>query len=165
MLSNKLLLVTAGGSSSTKSWAGDVLCQISQMGQNDITFFYGSWFSPWLSGGFGMLAPPLESEKADTQIAGISITVDANTMLMSQCYIWFDSYAISSGHGIEFEGLNKITIHSTTGGEPFTISDVQSCWDSTELAYNLFSADLANWGYTNLTAETFLEFTLELEWA
>lgn len=163
MLSNKLLLA-AGGRRPNKTWTGNVICQLSQMDQNYITFFYGSSFSSWLTGGFGLLSPPLEIAKADTQIAGISITVDANTILMNQCYIWFDDYIISAGHGIEFEALNKITIHSTTGGEPFTISDVQSCWDNTNMCYNLFSEDLANWGYANLTAETYLEFTLELEW-
>lgn len=162
MLSNKLLLAAARGRS-VQSWLGNVECQLVKWDDPSLMFLYGSQASPWLTGGFGTLHPLLETVKADTQIAEVFISVDAATIFMTECYLYFDNVP-SLQYGIKFEKLSKIIIHSTTGGEPFTISDVQSCWDNINMCYDLFSEDLANWGYTNLTAETYLEFTLELEW-
>lgn len=162
MLSNKLLLAAARGRT-VQSWLGNVECQLAKWDAPSLMFLYGSQASPWLTGGFGTLHPLLETVKADTQIAGVSISVDAAAIFMTECYLYFDNVP-SIQYGIKFEKLSKIIIHSTTGGEPFTISDVQSCWDNTNMCYNLFSEDLANWGYTNLTAGSTLGFTLELEW-
>lgn len=162
MLSNKLLLAAARGRS-VQSWLGNVECQLVKWDDPSLMFLYGSQASPWLTGGFGTLHPLLETVKADTQIAEVFISVDAATIFMTECYLYFDNVP-SLQYGIKFEKLSKIIIHSTTGGEPFTISDVQSCWDNINMCYDLFSEDLANWGYTNLTAETYLDFPLELEW-
>lgn len=162
MLSNKLLLAAARGRS-VQSWLGNVECELVKWDDPSLMFLYGSQASPWLTGGFGTLHPLLETVKADTQIAEVFISVDAATIFMTECYLYFDNVP-SLQYGIKFEKLSKIIIHSTTGGEPFTISDVQSCWDNINMCYDLFSEDLANWGYTNLTAETYLDFTLELEW-
>lgn len=162
MLSNKLLLAAARGRS-VQSWLGNVECQLVKWDDPSLMFLYGSQAYPWLTGGFGTLHPLLETVKADTQIAEVFISVDAATIFMTECYLYFDNVP-SLQYGIKFEKLSKIIIHSTTGGEPFTISDVQSCWDNINMCYDLFSEDLANWGYTNLTAETYLDFPLELEW-
>lgn len=162
MLSNKLLLAAARGRS-VQSWLGNVECQLVKWDDPSLMFLYGSQASPWLTGGFGTLHPLLETVKADTQIAEVFISVDAATIFMTECYLYFDNVP-SLQYGIKFEKLSKIIIHSTTGGEPFTISDVQSCWDNINMCYDLFSEDLANWGYTNLTAGSTLGFTLELEW-
>lgn len=162
MLSNKLLLAAARGRS-VQSWLGNVECQLVKWDDPSLMFLYGSQASPWLTGGFGTLHPLLETVKADTQIAEVFISVDAATIFMTECYLYFDNVP-SLQYGIKFEKLSKIIIHSTTGGEPFTISDVQSCWDNINMCYDLFSEDLANWGYTNLTAGSTLDFPLELEW-
>lgn len=162
MLSNKLLLAAARGRA-VQSWLGNVECELVKWDGPSLMFLYGSQASPWLSGGFGTLHPLLETVKADTQIAEVVISVDAATIFMTECYLYFDNVP-SLQYGIRFEKLNKIIIHSTTGGEPFTISDVQSCWDNINMCYDLFSEDLANWGYTNLTAGSTLDFPLELEW-
>lgn len=163
MLSNKLLLAAARGRS-VQSWLGNVECQLVKWDDPSLMFLYGSQASPWLTGGFGTLHPLLETVKAAMQIAMIKITVDTHTMLLENCRLWFDNVPSNLRDGIRFEKLSKIIIHSTTGGEPFTISDVQSCWDNINMCYDLFSEDLANWGYTNLTAGSTLGFTLELEW-
>ena len=63
---------------------------------------------------------------------------------------------------MKFEGLKKIIMHSTTGGEVYVIDNPQDYWEPS--AYNIYSSDLANWGFTNLTAGSTLDFTFELEW-
>lgn len=162
MLSNKLLLAAARGRA-VQSWSGNAICELVSWDPS-LMFLYSSRDSTWFIGSFGDLHPLLETVKADTQIAGVVISVDAATIFMTECYLYFDNVPSNQQEGIKFEKLSKIIIHSTTGGEPFTISDVQSCWDNINMCYDLFSEDLANWGYTNLTADSYLEFTLELEW-
>ena len=63
-----------------------------------------------------------------------------------------------------FTGLSRLIVRSSTGGSPFVIDNVDSLFDPNSNSYNIFSEDLANWGYTNLTADSTLGFTLELEW-
>ena len=160
MLSNKLLLAAARGRA-VQSWLGNVECELVKWDDPSLMFLYGSPASP--TGGFGTLHPLLETVKANTEISRVVISVNAATLFMTESYLYFDNVS-SPQFGIKFEKLSKIIIHSTTGGEPFTISDVQSCWDNINRGYDLFSEDLANWGYTNLTAGSTLGFTLELEW-
>ena len=166
MLSNKLLLAAARYRT-PKSWQGQVTVDMySYTGDQfqSIEYLYSSEKQQFVLPGYGSLDPLLETVKAGMQIAMIKITVDTHTMLLENCRLWFDNVPSNLRDGIRFEKLSKIIIHSTTGGEPFTISDVQSCWDNINMCYDLFSEDLANWGYTHLTADSYLEFTLELEW-
>lgn len=160
MLSNKILLVAAYGGA-VQSWLGNVECELVEGGEPSLTFMYASSGSP--TGGFGTLHPLLETVKANTEISRVVISVNAATLFMTESYLYFDNVS-SPQFGIKFEKLSKIIIHSTTGGEPFTIYDVQSCWDNINMCYDLFSEDLANWGYKNLTAGSTLGFTLELGW-
>ena len=166
MLSNKLLLAAARHRT-PKSWQGQVTADMYRYTGDQfqsIEYLYSSEKQQFVEPGYGSLDPLLETVKAAMQIAMIKITVDTHTMLLENCRLWFDNVPSNLRDGIRFEKLSKIIIHSTTGGEPFTISDVQSCWDNINMCYDLFSEDLANWGYTNLTAGSTLDFPLELEW-
>ena len=55
---------------------------------------------------------------------------------------------------IDKEYFDKMCIRdsSTTGGSPFVINNMDSLFEPNSNSYNLFSEDLANWGYINLTA-------------
>ena len=85
--------------------------------------------------GEGSLSPLLQTIKSDTQIYNVTLAVDPTNMLLIEAALYF-----------------------------FVIDNVDSLFDPNSNSYNIFSEDLANWGYTNLMAGPILDFPLELEW-
>ena len=155
-LSNKILLAAKAKGGTTGHWQGSVVCQLIKPFPSGGIAEYG--YFP--SGGIGSLEPLLETVTKDMAVAGLGIRVDSATLMLTDALIMFDH--IGDSNGIKFEGLSKIILYSTTGGEPYVIDNPQDYWVPN--AYNIFSDDLASWAYTNLTAGVTLEFTFELEW-
>ena len=156
-LSNKLLLAAKVTGGAIGQWQGDISSPIYSSTPTPVTYGYNP------AAGIGTLSPLLETVKPDIRILGLVITVNPATMMLTSALLFFDTNPPSDGTGgIKFEKLNKIILHSTTGGEPYVIDNPQDYWEPS--AYNIFSDDLANWAYTNLTAGATLDFTFELEW-
>lgn len=156
-LADKLLLATKAKGGVVGQWQGDISCPIFSSTATTVTYGYNP------AAGIGTLSPLLETVKLDIRVFGLVITVNPATMMLTSALLFFDTNPPSgSTVGIKFEGLGKIILHSATGGEPYVIDNPQDYWAPS--AYNIFSDDLANWGYTNLTAGATLDFTFELEW-
>lgn len=156
-LSNKILLAAKAKGGTTGQWQGDISCPLFSSTATTVSYGYNP------TAGIGTLSPLLETVKPDIRILGLVITVNPTTMMLTNALLFFDTNPPSGGTvGIKFEKLNKIILHSTTGGEPYVIDNPQDYWAPS--AYNIFSDDLANWAYTNLTAGATLDFTFELEW-
>lgn len=160
-LANKLLLASKKAGT-LGNWQGDVSLTLIYAGVDGYVYDYTRAYQ---DEGEGSLFPLLQIVKSDTQIYNVTLVVDTITFMLTGAALYFYNLPEPAPPTAKrFAGLSSLIIHSTTGGEPFTISDVQSCWDNTNMCYDLFSEDLANWGYTNLSAAGELEFTLELEW-
>ncbi|WP_418562737.1 hypothetical protein [Phascolarctobacterium faecium] len=155
--SNKLLLAAKVTGGAIGQWQGDISCPLFSSTATTVSYCCDP------AAGIGTLSPLLETVKPDIRILGLVITVNPTTMMLTSALLFFDTNPPSGGTvGIKFEKLNKIILHSTTGGEPYVIDNPQDYWAPS--AYNIFSDDLANWAYTNLTAGATLDFTFELEW-
>lgn len=155
--SNKLLLAAKVTGGAIGQWQGDISCPLFSSTATTVSYGYNP------AAGIGTLSPLLETVKPDIRILGLVITVNPATMMLTSALLFFDTNPPSgSTVGIKFEKLNKVILHSTTGGEPYVIDNPQDYW--VPGAYNIFSDDLANWAYVNLTAAATLDFTFELEW-
>ncbi len=111
------------------------------------------------------MSPLLQTIKSDTQIYNVTLAVDPTNMLLIEAALYFYNLPEPVPPASKrFTGLSRLIVRSSTGGSPFVIDNVDSLFDPNSNSYNIFSEDLANWGYTNLTADSTLGFTLELEW-
>lgn len=111
------------------------------------------------------MSPLLQTIKSDTQIYNVTLAVDPTNMLLIEAALYFYNLPEPVPPASKrFTGLSRLIVRSSTGGSPFVIDNVDSLFDPNSNSYNIFSEDLANWGYTNLTAGPILDFPLELEW-
>lgn len=160
-LANKIVLATKK-TGTLASWQGDMNLSLIYAGLDAYVYSYTRFYQ---DEGEGTLTPLLQTVKTDTQIYNLTLAVDpSNIMLFEATLSFYDNPESMSPASKEFKGLKKCVIHSATGGSPFVIDDMKSLFDVSNSMYDLFSEDLANWGYQNLTAGETLDFTFELGW-
>lgn len=160
-LSSKLVLATKKAGM-LGNWQGDVSLTLIYAGVDGYVYDYTRAYQ---DEGEGSLFPLLQTVKSDTQIYNVTLVVDTITFMLTGAALYFYNLPEPAPPTAKrFAGLSSLIIHSTTGGSPFVIDNMDSLFDPNSNSYNIFSNDLANWGYTNLSAGAALEFTLELEW-
>lgn len=160
-LSSKLILASKK-TGTLVNWRGDVSLALTHAGLDAYVYRYTRAYQ---TEGEGSLSPLLQTVKSDTQIYNVTLAVDpTNIMLIEAALYFYNLPEPAPPASKRFTGLSRLIVHSTTGGSPFVIDNMDSLFDPNSNSYNIFSDDLANWGYTNLTAGSTLDFPLELEW-
>ncbi len=160
-LSSKLVLATKKAGMLI-NWQGKVSLALTYAGLDAYVYSYTRVYQDEGEGG---LSPLLQTVKSDTQIYNVTLAVDPNSMMLFGAALSFYNLPEPAPPASKrFTGLSRLIVRSSTGGSPFVIDNVDSLFDPNSNSYNIFSEDLANWGYTNLTAGPILDFPLELEW-
>ena len=160
-LSSKLILASKKAGTLI-NWQGRVSLALTYAGLDAYVYSYTRVYQ---DEGEGYLSPLLQTIKSDTQIYNVTLAVDRTNMMLIEAALYFYNLPEPVPPASKrFTGLSRLIAHSTTGGSPFVINNMDSLFEPNSNSYNLFSEDLANWGYTNLTAGSTLGFTLELEW-
>lgn len=160
-LSSKLILASKKAGTLI-NWQGRVSLALTYAGLDAYVYSYTRAYQ---DEGEGSLSPLLQTIKSDTQIYNVTLAVDPTNMLLIEAALYFYNLPEPVPPASKrFTGLSRLIVHSTTGGSPFVIDNMDSLFDPNSNSYNIFSDDLANWGYTNLTAAATLDFTFELEW-
>lgn len=146
-LSNKILLA-AKKPLTLASWRGYAVLNLTYWDDLFCSFNYTRFFE---DEGSGSLTPFLETVKTDTQLFSINLIIDNFGSKLSEAYMNFCDVSTPPSYNYRrFEGLSKCTIYSETGGDPFVITDMDSYYDPSITLYNIYSGDLAEWGYENL---------------
>lgn len=152
-LANKLLLATKPKELS--SWQGYINMPATTQSTMTIMYEYS------VASHIGTLNPLLQSV-VGMQIYTVQLAVDPDNFLLTRAIL---GLADPAGNPKAFPSLENLILFSTTGGEPFVINDVKNLpLDLISFQYNIYSGDLMNWGYQNLTAGSSLNFQLKLEW-
>mgnify|MGYP000003276373 FL=1 len=160
-LSSKLILASKKAGTLI-NWQGNASLALTHAG---IDAYVYSYTRAYQDEGEGSLSPLLQTVKNDTQIYNLTLAVDPNSIMLFEAALYFYNLPEPAPPASKrFTGLSRLIVHSTTGGSPFVIDNMDSLFDPNSNSYNIFSDDLANWGYTNLTAAATLDFTFELEW-
>ena len=160
-LSSKLILASKKAGTLI-NWQGNASLALTYAG---IDAYVYSYTRAYQDEGEGSLSPLLQTVKNDTQIYNLTLAVDPNSIMLFEAALYFYNLPEPAPPASKrFTGLSRLIVHSTTGGSPFVINNVDSLFEPNSNSYNIFNDDLANWGYTNLTAGSTLDFPLELEW-
>ena len=123
--------------------------------------------------GYGTLSPMLATFYPSIEIGIIDVSINMATLRLSAAHMAFVAAPVQPDEAtvVEFPALKTIVLHSSTGGSPFVINNMQARYAGPDYGYDLFSDELADWAYTNLTVvqdDTYglaLTFTFGLEWA
>lgn len=150
----RMLLATGGRP--LASWQGRIDMPLTS--QSTMVAVYGYSTADRI----GTVTPLLQTV-VGMQIYTVLLAVDPDNLLLMAAYLVF---ADPDGNPKVFPGLKTLTLFSTTGGEPFVINDIQNHFHPNpgEFEYDIYSWELATWGYQNLTAGLSLNFQLKLEW-
>lgn len=160
-LSSKLILASKKAGTLI-NWRGNASLALRHAG---VTAYVYSYTRIYQDEGEGSLSPLLQTVKNDIQIYNLTLIVNPNSLMLFKGALCFYSLPEPVPPASKrFTGLSRLIVYSTVGGSPFVIDNMDSLFDPNSSSYNIFSDDLVNWGYTNLTAGATLDFPFELEW-